>query len=88
LNEIPNASSHLLRALLGAHAYWPSACEGLILETGSEKKERLLKLIGYGQINDNALYRSLNNTVTLFAEEQIMSDKNHFFELPLPDSLS
>lgn len=70
------------------HAHrWPEACETL-LGPGNrpEGRDRLLQLIGYGRVDDAALYRSLDHTVTLLAEERIGNDQHHFFELPLPDS--
>ena len=88
LAELPTASHNLLRALLGVHARWPQACEKLLKADGkSENRDRLLQLIGYGQVDDAALYRSLDNTVTLLAEESIGKDKHHFYELPLPESM-
>ncbi|WP_297745240.1 S8 family peptidase [Nitrosomonas sp.] len=87
LAEVPDASHNLLRALLGAHARWPQATIELINNNNQPgDKERLLQLIGYGRIDDEALYRSLDQTVTLLAEEQIENDKCHFYELPIPDS--
>ena len=72
LAELPTASHNLLRALLGVHARWPQACEKLLKADGkSENRDRLLQLIGYGQVDEVALYRSLDNTVTLLAEESI-----------------
>lgn len=87
LAAVPDATPNLLRALIGAHARWPEACETL-LGPGDrpEGRERLLQVIGYGRVDDAALYRSLDNTVTLLAEERIDSDKHHFFELPVPES--
>lgn len=87
LAELPAASTHLLRALLGAHARWPSACSTLL--NGSDNadgRKNVLQLAGYGQVDDAALFRSLDSTVTLLTEEQIGNDQHHFFELPLPDS--
>jgi hypothetical protein len=87
LAEVPDASPNLLRALIGAHARWPDACETLLGPGDKpEGRERLLQLIGYGRVDDAALYRSLDNTVTLLTEERIDNDQHHFFELPLPDS--
>lgn len=87
LGELPAASTNLLRALLAAHARWPQACIGLLNPADdAEGKKRLLQLIGYGRIDDEALYRSIDQVVTLFAEEQIVNDKCHFYELPVPDS--
>lgn len=87
LTAVPDASPNLLRALIGAHARWPEACEALLGPSNRpEGRERLLQLIGYGRVDDTALYRSLDHTVTLLAEELIGNDQHHFFELPLPDS--
>ncbi|WP_239664854.1 hypothetical protein [Stutzerimonas stutzeri] len=87
LAAVPDASPNLLRALIGAHARWPEACETLLGPGDrSEGRDRLLQLIGYGRVDDAALYRSLDHTVTLLAEERIDNDKHHFFELPVPDS--
>ncbi|MFZ5593310.1 MAG: S8 family peptidase [Pseudomonadota bacterium] len=87
LAAVPDASPSLLRALIGAHARWPGACEVLLgLGNKAEGRDRLLQLIGYGRVDDAALYRSLDHTVTLLAEERIGNDQHHFFELPLPDS--
>ena len=87
LAELPQATPNLLRALLGAHARWPRACEALLNADGSiAGRDRLLRLVGYGRVDDAALFRSIDSTVTLLAEEQIDNDKHHFFELPLPTS--
>lgn len=87
LAEVPNATPNLLRALIGAHARWPQACEALLNPDGnSDGREKLLRLVGYGRVDDSALFRSLDHTVTLLAEEQVGNDQHHFFELPLPES--
>jgi hypothetical protein len=89
LSVVPNASdmpANLLRALLAAHAHWPSASVELLNSTNDAAgKERLLKLIGYGRIDDEALYRSIDQAVTLLAEDRIVNDKCHIYELPIPD---
>ena len=87
LAEIPDASANLLRALLGAHTCWPKACIDLLNSSDTpEGKSRLLRLIGYGRVDDDALYRSLDQEVTLLAEDHIANDKCHFYELPIPHS--
>lgn len=87
LSHVPDASANLLRALLAAHARWPQACIHLLNAGNSaDGRERLLKLIGYGRVDDDALYRSVDQVVTLLAEDQIANDKCHFYELPIPDS--
>ncbi len=86
LGELPEASANLLRALLAAHARWPKACVDLLNEAGNaEGKKKLLKLVGYGRIDDDALYRSVDQAVTLLAEDRIANDKCQFYELPIPD---
>jgi len=87
LSALPQASPELLRALLGAHAQWPQGCiELLDPQRNAGGRELLFKAVGYGRIDDAALYRSLDNVVTLTAEERISTDRHHFFEVPLPDS--
>ena len=87
LAELPDASPNLLRALLGAHAAWPQACIALLDPTNNANgREKLLQTIGYGRVDEKALYRSLDRVVTLIAEEDISVDRHHFFEIPLPDS--
>ena len=87
LAEVPDASPSLLRALIGAHARWPQACEALLNPgNNAEGRDKLLRLVGYGSVDDTALFRSLDHTVTLLAEERVGNDQHHFFELPLPDA--
>ncbi|MDH2239722.1 S8 family peptidase [Pigmentiphaga sp. GD03639] len=87
LAEVPDASPSLLRALIGAHARWPQACEALLNPgNNAEGRDKLLHLVGYGRVDDAALFRSLDHTVTLLAEERVGNDQHHFFELPVPDS--
>ncbi|HEL3759503.1 TPA: S8 family peptidase [Stenotrophomonas maltophilia] len=87
LGDLPDASANLLRALLGAHARWPQASIDLLtVADNTESKRRLLRLLGYGRIDDDALYRSVDQAVTLLAEDRIANDKCHFYELPVPDS--
>lgn len=85
LSGLPDASANLLRALLAAHARWPRACVDLLNGArNAEGKKKLLKLVGYGRIDEDALYRSVDQAVTLLAEDRIANDKCHFYELPIP----
>ena len=85
LCELPAASSNLLRGLLAAHARWPQACVNLFnAANDTAGKERMLRLIGYGRIDDETLYRSIDQEVTLLADDRIANDKCHFYELPIP----
>jgi len=87
LSQLPDASPHLLRALMGAHAKWPSAAVELLnAEDTAEGRERLLKAVGYGQVDEEALYLSLDRIVTLFAEERLEADRHHFYEIPVSAS--
>lgn len=87
LGELPEASHNLLRVLIAAHARWPAAAEQILAGSASaEQRNRLLQLLGYGRVDDAALFRSLDDTVTLIAEERIGNDQHHFYELPLPSS--
>lgn len=87
LKEMPDASANLLRVVLSAHARWPESCIDLLNSTKDiEGKKRLLQLIGYGRIDDEALYRSMKQTITLVSEDSIANDKCHFYELPIPSS--
>lgn len=85
LDELPDATPNLLRALLGAHARWPAASEDLLNHANDrEGKESLLRAIGYGRIDEAALYRSLDGVVTLIAEDEVGKDQHHFYEIPTP----
>lgn len=87
LAELQDASPNLLRALLGAHASWPEACVRLLdPQKNADGRERLRCAIGYGRVDERALYRSLDRTVTLVSEESIDVDRHHFFQVPVPDN--
>lgn len=85
LSVMPAASPHLLRALMGVHASWPSACEQLLGANNAVGRTRLLRVCGYGCTDEAALFRSQDQTVTLYAEDSIANDKCHFYELPIPE---
>ena len=80
-SELPNASTDLCRALLVAHARAPIACADLY---GADT-DALLNTIGYGLVDRSALYRSLDNCVTLWAEDRIEDQRHHFYEVPAPE---
>jgi len=86
LRRVPNASHNLLRALLGAHASWPAPSVPLLNpNNNAEGREKLMRLVGYGCINDAALEQSLDNVVSLICEEQIGNDRCQFYAVPIPD---
>lgn len=78
--ELPNATPDLCRALLVAHAKPTRACRDLFAGDG----EKLRDLVGYGLVDRSALYRSLEDCATLWAEDAIEHGKHHFYELPIP----
>ena len=79
--ELPHASVDLCRALLVAHAQTPDACAELL----GENREELRNITGYGLVDRSALYRSLEDCVTLWAEESIENRQHHFYEIPIPE---
>ncbi len=86
LRTNPNASANLLRALLGAHAHWPRASRELLAPNDSATEQAdLLRLVGYGQVDETALHRSTEHCVTLVAEGGIDKNQHCFYALPIPD---
>ena len=81
LGKMPGASVNLCRALLVSHARTPTACTDLFADDGSA----LRNLTGYGLVDRSALYRSVENHVTLWAKESIENRRHHFYEVPVPD---
>ena len=81
LGEMPGASVNLCRALLVSHARTPAACTSLF----ADNEGALRNLTGYGLVDRSALYRSVENHVTLWAEESIEDRHHHFYEIPVPD---
>lgn len=81
LGELPNAGVDLCRALLIAHARVPDACKDLF----AGDKDAMRNVTGYGLVDRSALYRSLEDRVTLWAEESIGNRLHHFYEIPIPD---
>ncbi|MFZ6045675.1 S8 family peptidase [Pseudomonas sp. CR3202] len=93
LNEYPDASANLLRAMLVNHCNLPHECVSTFTETerkqyskSNNNRELPREIAGYGAIDEDALYRSSDNTVLIYSEDVIEDDTHHFFELPLPAS--
>lgn len=85
--EVPKASANLLRAIIATHARWPKSSVDLLNpDDNADGKAKLLRLVGYGQIDDESLYKSSEHKVTLFSEDTIGNDKCQFYELPSPSS--
>ena len=80
LKEYPQATADRCRALLVAHARTPSPCSQLF--AGDD--DALHNVTGYGLVDRSALYRSLEDCVTLWAEDAIENRRHHFYEIPVP----
>lgn len=84
-HRFPAQTVNLTRAILACHAHWPPPSVQLLNADGKAPgRENLVRLLGYGRVAENALLESLDNEVTLFAEDRIGNDRTHFYELPLP----
>ncbi len=70
----------MIRALLVAHAAISEMSEALF-----EDKEKLRRVCGYGQVDSRALFRSLENEVTMVATGEIPNKSHHFYEIPIPE---
>ena len=80
LSVYPEANRDIVRALLVSHAAIPESSESLF-----EDKEMLRRICGYGQMDPRALFRSLENEVTMLANGQIPNKSHHFYEIPIPE---
>lgn len=84
--RLVGSSPRLWRALLAAHAQWSEAVVNRFQpESDAEHRKQLLSLVGYGRVRDLGLSDSLDDLVTLVAEDELPVDSHHFYELPLPD---
>lgn len=95
LNEHPEASANLLRAMLVNHASLSSEVEttfsddmrkGYKANKATHNREISRDVSGYGQVNEADLFRSSDHCVVLMCEESIEKDSCQFYELPLPTS--
>lgn len=80
LVHFPKASVDLCRALLVAHADVPSSCGDLCSESGIEIRH----VAGYGIVDRSALFRSLDDCVTLWAMDSIENKRHQFYDVPIP----
>ena len=80
LNNYPDASSNLLRALLANHARMTQDIEATFQE-----KVHVRRVAGYGVVDEDSLFKSSEEHVVIISEERIENDKHQFFELPIPD---
>jgi len=79
--HVPGAAPDLVRAILISHARPPLACFALFANHESD----LRRVCGYGQVQDDSLFRSTESDVTLYSADSIMNKRHHFFEIPIPE---
>lgn len=79
LHEHPDATANFVRAQLCLNAVLPQASQQLI-----EQHKALKRVCGYGQVDETALHRSLENAVTLITDGKIENKRHHFYEIPVP----
>jgi hypothetical protein len=73
-------SSTLIKALLVASAETNS-----VKIDESIQKEDSFRLRGYGKVDEEFLFKSSEEVVILYATDFIQNDKNHFYEIPIPE---
>ena len=81
LARYPRLSAAALRAVLLAHARVPRATQDLL----PGQDAALRRLVGYGMPDEEAALFSLEERVTLLAQDEIGGETHHFYELPLPE---
>ena len=78
-HEHPDATANFIRAQLCLNAAIPQASQHLFMQN-----KALSRVCGYGEVDDTALKRSLENAVTLITEGRIENKRHHFYEIPVP----
>jgi hypothetical protein len=81
LTVYPNASINQIRALLATHAGMPAEVTSLF----SAEKEKSILIAGYGVVDEEALFRSLDDDLSIFSEDTLANKNHHFYEVPIPD---
>lgn len=79
LREHPAATADFLRAHLCLNAVVPKASQQLI-----EHNKAFRAVLGYGQVDETALHRSLERAATLISDGRIENKRHHFYEIPIP----
>ena len=80
LTVYPEATVNQVRALLAVHAVTPAEVESLF---GNEK-EKILMTTGYGVVDEEALFRSLDDDLSVFAQDSLANKSHQFYEIPIP----
>lgn len=91
--QIKNApSANLIRAVLANSArctpemikWAEESKDPLYTGKTNPKQERLLRLMGFGKVDDSLLYSS-DNDVTLIAEDRLELRSFHLYKIPVPE---
>ncbi len=88
-------SANLIRAMLANSAkcsddmekWGMDSTDGYYTGLDNPKRERLMRLIGYGKISDQSL-NSTDNAVTLFAEDKLPLREFHLYKIPVPQKFA
>ncbi|CBJ80553.1 putative serine protease [Xenorhabdus bovienii str. Jollieti] len=95
LNEYPDMSANMLRAMLVNHAVLTPQMENTFseevvecykAESATRNRSIIRDVVGYGVVEEDSLYRSSEEVVVMMCDEQIVNNTHQFFELPLPAS--
>lgn len=77
----PGATVRQVRALLASHAGLPPE----VVDLFGREKDKALMTSGYGVVDEDALFRSLDDDVSIFSEDFLKNKSHHFYEIPIPD---
>ena len=80
LSVYPEATVNDIRALLAAHAFTPPEVDTLF----ASDRDKSLLTTGYGVIDEEALFRSLDDDITIFTQDSLSNKSHHFYEVPVP----
>ncbi len=81
LSNSKGYSITFIKALLIA-----SADSSLVKIHNITDKNDLVKMKGYGKVDEDFLFKSGEESVILFSSDKIQNNKNHFYEIPIPES--
>ena len=81
LTIYPDATVNQIRALLAVHASIPTEMTSLF---GNEKNKSILTA-GYGLVDEEALFRSLDDDLSIFTQDSLINKNHQFYEIPIPN---
>ncbi len=85
LNQYPNSSANLVRALIANSATIPEAFYELFNKDSPEGRENIINLGGYGKPDYERAVFSTDNRVTLISEDVIAYDSIHIYRIEIPE---